>query len=284
MASPHNIALTPDGHTAYVAAQAKGALALAVVDVRSMRQTGSVPLDKTPRALNVSRDGKKLYFTVAGVDAVQVLDTGTNQIVKQVPVGASPHHPLFTLDGEHALVVSQGPGVLSVIDTAKDEVSGTVKVGTLPHWIAVGPGGSLAYVTNEGSNDLSVVNLDTLSVVATVPVGNAPRKIVVQPAATREMSGAAKTGPAMSGPATAVATGIAGFAFADMLRIKAGQTITWTNNDPVPHTVTSDDGLWDSGDIATGKSFSKRFELPGTYAYHCGNHPSMQGTIVVSAM
>jgi len=146
----------------------------------------------------------------------------------------------------------------------------------------IAPGGSLAYVTNEGSNDLSVVDLDSLSVVATVPVGNAPRKIVVQAAAAAALSGPAGTA-ALSAPAAGTATGIAGFAFADTLRIRAGQTITWTNNDPVPHTVTSDDGQWDSGDIATGRSFSRRFEMPGTHAYHCGNHPAMQGTIVVSA-
>ncbi len=53
-------------------------------------------LDNTPRALNVSPDGQELFFTVAGVDAVQVLDLATNQIVDQIPVGASPHLPSFT--------------------------------------------------------------------------------------------------------------------------------------------------------------------------------------------
>jgi plastocyanin len=88
----------------------------------------------------------------------------------------------------------------------------------------------------------------------------------------------------MSGPVGGTVTGIAGSAFADMLRIKAGQMVTWTNNDPVPHTASSDDGKWDSGDVAAGRSFSRRFDLPGTYAYHCNNHPAMQGTVVVSSL
>jgi plastocyanin len=78
-------------------------------------------------------------------------------------------------------------------------------------------------------------------------------------------------------------TEISGFAFTDTIRVRAGQTVTWTNRDPVPHTVTSDDGLWDSGDIAAGGSFSHRFAVPGTYAYHCTYHPAMQATVVVSA-
>src|SRR6266516_1838370 len=70
---PHNSAISPDGHTAYVGSQQQGATALVILDLASMTQVGSVPLDKTPRALSFSPDGKQLYFTVAGVDAVQVL-------------------------------------------------------------------------------------------------------------------------------------------------------------------------------------------------------------------
>jgi YVTN family beta-propeller protein len=274
VASPHNIAITPDGRTAFVASQPKGAFALVSVDVRGMKRIGVVPLDKMPRALNVSPDGTKLYFTLAGSDAVQVLDIARRAVSVQVPVGASPHNPLFDARMGTALVVSQGPGVLSVIDASADSVKGTVKVGTLPHWIATSPDGRMAYVTNEGSNDLSVVNLDTLSVVTTVPVGNAPRKIVVQPAA-QASAGTAGTGQ--------VTTEISGFAFTDTIRVKAGQAVSWTNRDAVPHTVTSDDGLWDSGDIAAGGTWSRRFTVPGTYAYHCGNHPAMTATVIVSA-
>jgi YVTN family beta-propeller protein len=223
--------------------------------------------------------GPKAYIGLFKDNAVAVVDTADNRLLTTIPIPPGPHGMVITPDGSRALVVSQGPGILTVIDVARDEVMGTVKVGTLPHWIALGPGGRLAYVTNEGSNDLTVVNLDALTVVATLPVGNAPRKIVVQPAAAAAMSGTAT-----SGGEAAMATRIAGFIFDDLIQVKAGQRVTWTNNDPVPHTVTSDDGLWDSGDIASGKSFSRTFEVPGTYDYHCNNHPAMQGTVVVSAM
>jgi YVTN family beta-propeller protein len=265
VASPHNIAVSPDGRTAYVAAQGKGALALVVLDVGRMSRVGSVALDKMPRALGFSTDGTKLYFTLAGSDAVQVLDPSTNVVVRQIPVGASPHHPLFTAD--KALVVSQGPGSLYVIDPKTDAVQGTVKVGTLPHWIAVTGGGRYAYVTNEGSNDVTVVDLDSMSATQTIAVGNAPRKIVIQPS----------TGLAD------VRTPIQGFAFEDSITINAGQTVIWTNNDAVPHTVSSDNGSWSSGAIAAGKSFSHRFDAPGTFSYHCEIHPAMEAIVVVKA-
>jgi len=68
------------------------------------------------------------------------------------------------------------------------------------------------------------------------------------------------------------------------LTIKAGTTVTWTNSDAVTHTVTSDDGTtFSSGNITNGQTFTFTFSTPGTYTYHCAIHPSMIGTVVVSA-
>ena len=60
-------------------------------------------------------------------------------------------------------------------------------------------------------------------------------------------------------------------------------TIVWTNNDGSPHTVTSNGGIFDSGNMAPGQSFSYTFTSTGTFAYHCTYHPWMTGTVVVKA-
>lgn len=67
----------------------------------------------------------------------------------------------------------------------------------------------------------------------------------------------------------------------DRIEIAAGTTVTWTNNDPLVHTVTADDGSWDSGNIEPTKSFSHTFTQPGEYAVHCTPHPFMKAVIVV---
>ncbi|MFF4533508.1 cupredoxin domain-containing protein [Streptomyces sp. NPDC001407] len=67
------------------------------------------------------------------------------------------------------------------------------------------------------------------------------------------------------------------------LPVLAGETVTWTNDeDGEPHTVTSDTGLWDSGVIEAGASFSRMFSAPGMFRYHCGIHPEMTGAILVT--
>jgi len=65
------------------------------------------------------------------------------------------------------------------------------------------------------------------------------------------------------------------------IEVAAGATVTWTNNDPLAHSVTADDGSWDSGPIDPGKTFSRTFSQPGEYAVHCTPHPFMKAVIVV---
>lgn len=64
-------------------------------------------------------------------------------------------------------------------------------------------------------------------------------------------------------------------------RIRVGQSVAWVNDDPVVHTVTAEDRSWDSGELAAGASFVRRFDRPGRYRYHCLPHPQMRGVIVV---
>lgn len=78
------------------------------------------------------------------------------------------------------------------------------------------------------------------------------------------------------------AISIEGFAFGPAdITVPVGTTVTWTNNDGPPHTVTADDGSFESENLATGDTFSFTFDTPGTYTYHCAIHPSMTATITV---
>jgi plastocyanin len=63
--------------------------------------------------------------------------------------------------------------------------------------------------------------------------------------------------------------------------IPLGTTVTWTNTDPVAHTVTATGGAFNSGHLNPGQSFSHTFTTAGTFDYQCTYHPYMKGTIVV---
>ena len=64
--------------------------------------------------------------------------------------------------------------------------------------------------------------------------------------------------------------------------VAPGTTVTWVNNDQTAHTVTANNGAFDSGTLQPGKSYSFKFDKAGTYAYHCNIHPYMTATVTVS--
>lgn len=65
------------------------------------------------------------------------------------------------------------------------------------------------------------------------------------------------------------------------LVVPVGSTVTWTNTDDAPHTVTSTDKTLNSPSLNTDGQFSFTFTSPGTYAYFCAIHPFMTGKVVV---
>jgi plastocyanin len=100
---------------------------------------------------------------------------------------------------------------------------------------------------------------------------------------TAEVPSAAAVAPtAPAQPPTTIRIDVRNFMFAPVaMAVKAGATVTWTNMDQEPHTVMSLDGLFRSGALDTGDSFSFKFEKSGTYQYVCTIHPRMVGTVVV---
>lgn len=68
------------------------------------------------------------------------------------------------------------------------------------------------------------------------------------------------------------------------IRIPRGSRVTWVNCEPETvesHTTTADDGEWSSPLLSTGEEFSRVFDTPGEFDYHCSPHPFMRATVIV---
>ena len=65
------------------------------------------------------------------------------------------------------------------------------------------------------------------------------------------------------------------------LEVPVGTTVTWTNADGASHSVTATNGAFDSGLFGQGGTFTQKFDQPGTFAYVCTRHGSMQGEVKV---
>jgi len=65
------------------------------------------------------------------------------------------------------------------------------------------------------------------------------------------------------------------------ITVKAGTTVTWVNQDDVPHTVVSNEKKFKSKALDTDDKFSFTFNDPGTYEYYCSVHPKMTAKVTV---
>lgn len=270
VAKPHTIAVRADGRQAYVSSQEPGHFALAQVDLAARKAIASVPLDKPPRDMEFGRDDRALYYTLAGVAAVQVLDPATNRLAAQIPTGVSPHLAHHFAGMKEGVVVVQGPGEVMTFDPATNAPLRHLAVGKQPHWIDATAGAARLYVTNEGSDSVSVID-PASGESSTIAVGHAPRKIAIQ----RVAAGAAAAGDA-------VKVGIVNFAFEPaQLTVKAGQTVVWNNADGAPHGIRFANGAGGQDLMLPGQSYSQRFIAPGVYDYVCSVHPYMTARVTV---
>ena len=127
----------------------------------------------------------------------------------------------------------------------------------------------------------STTSGSTTTVKATTTTTTTPKPITTTTAKQTTTTSKPTTTTIPKTPKT-VDGSIVAFAFnPNPISINVGDTVRWTNDDPVDHT-TSSSGNWNSGGLAFGASFSEVFESPGTFNYFCSIHPSMTATVVVN--
>ncbi len=105
------------------------------------------------------------------------------------------------------------------------------------------------------------------------------RRPIESPAPEHRERDSRRRGARLGGPA---AVSIVDLTFDPAtVEVDAGATVTWSNDDGIPHTVTARADDFNSGVLMSGDSFSQTFETPGSYDYFCAIHPSMAGTVLV---
>ncbi len=196
-------------------------------------------------------------------------------------------------EGDVAPLGTVPPGSLEVriVDDDAD--------GFQPGTIAVDPGQPVTFVnldddphTATGAGfDTGIMQPGQQATVIFDQPGTYPFACQIHPIMTGvvEVRGAVASPAATPGEATPASGGatldvaIRDFAFATAeLSIAAGNTVTWTNDDSVPHTATAEDGSFDTGLLDPGASSSITFAAAGRFAYFCAFHPSMTGIVVVT--
>jgi plastocyanin len=113
---------------------------------------------------------------------------------------------------------------------------------------------------------------------------NSVRRLAILLALSTPAFGFIATHAASAVPARTQTVSIKMFAFApQVLTVTPGTTVTWTNADEDPHTISANDKSFHSAALDTDDKYSFTFTRPGEYAYFCSLHPHMTGKIIVKA-
>ncbi len=193
--------------------------------------------------------------------------------------GASPNSLGFSwLDQTNAAASGSTNGNTGKSETPQiggnmTDVPAGTDTGTIQQAVLSGGApGTFAITVSDGSNVPASYTLQLFPMVGgklepginpnPVPAAAPPPQAAPAPA-----QAPAPAAPAQPQPGNVSIDDTQGFS-PNTVTIKGGQTVTWTNRGANVHTVTADDGAFDSGGLDNGKSFSRTFQNPGTYPYH----------------
>lgn len=168
------------------------------------------------------------------------------------------------IDGGHAVNIHKSAEEIDVYIACGD-IGGVIEDDSL----VIG----LGELNDSGNSGVAVLAAD----------GEATNVTVYLTQSGAGASTAAAAQEAVPAAADATAVEIKDFAFnPPAIEVPVGGSVTWSNQDNVPHTATGlDRAILQSGAIAFDASFTQAFETAGSYDYFCEFHPNMKGTIVV---
>ena len=197
-------------------------------------------------------DSEQALALVKRFGSVTVLNGHIHQIMQKVEGNVSFHTAVSTAFPQPAPGTAASPGPVKVEPDRLKRVLGIADV---------------TFVPGRGM----------LAIVDTSLAGGHPIPAVPTAAAAAEESARAKR---VRGPNE---IGIDNFQFTPpTLTVKAGTTITWVNDDDVPHLIVNTEQRFKPSSVLdTGQRFAAKLDKPGTYNYYCSLHPMMQGKVVV---
>jgi YVTN family beta-propeller protein len=167
----HELAVSPDGHFAYVPIYGNSGVgkpgtdgdSIDIVDLKERKLTGHIPLGKPvrPHCAKFGPDGL-LYVSAELANAVFVVDTAARKVVSVIPTGQIESHMLvITPDGRRAYTANVHEGSVSVLDLQKRALITTISICNMVQRISISPDGRRVYTHDQDSPRIAVIDTAT---------------------------------------------------------------------------------------------------------------------------
>jgi uncharacterized protein (TIGR03437 family) len=174
--SPVQIAITPNGATAYVANQ--GSNNVSVINTATRTVVGNVPVGTKPVGIAVTRDGSKVLVANRSSANISVISTASNTVVATWTALAGPNGMAMSPNGSLVYVTNMDANAVTVYNLSYGTIQSTITGFAAPNAAAVTPDGSQLYVTNANSSKVFAVNTSSFAITR-VPVGRLPTSVAV---------------------------------------------------------------------------------------------------------
>jgi YVTN family beta-propeller protein len=194
---PREVAVTPDGRTAFVSDFGDHKNTVSVFDVGSRSARPRIPIKKAwgPHGLAVSSDGKTLFVTCEKSRAIVLVDVATGRERRKFSNSMTGSHMLtLSPDDLWLFVVNTVDDNVTIYDAKNGALERHILVGDHPEGAAVTPDGKELWVTAQGSNAVTIVNLETRKKDGVIPCRGTPSRVGFTPDGARAVVTCASMG------------------------------------------------------------------------------------------
>lgn len=173
----HEVAVSPDGRTAFVPIYGNSGVgkpgsdgrSISVLDVPSRRLTGNVDFGHGVRPHCAVFDAARglLYVTTELDDSVSIIDPRTLQVMGAVPTGQAESHMLaISHDGRWGYTANVGPGTVSVLDLATKKLVTVILVAPVVQRISISTDDRRVFTADQTKPRLAVIDTATKNVAS----------------------------------------------------------------------------------------------------------------------
>lgn len=189
--NPIGIVGSPRTNRVYATNEGSGSNSISVIDADTITVLATIPTGPRPHHMQISSNGRYLYFGEFNTSKVGVLDTNTLTLREYDTAPgnttARTHSVWPTADGKYLYAANSDVantatnGFVVKLDAADGSILWSLNVGNQPSEVTVTPDGRVGYVTVRGENRVKVLDLETPAIISSVAVGTQPDTVLLTP-------------------------------------------------------------------------------------------------------
>jgi YVTN family beta-propeller protein len=151
---------------------------ITVVDLGSLKVTGSLKAGERVHGVCVQADGKRVFATVESDQTLRIIDTVSQQTIATVKVSGRPNQCAATLDGKYVVVPIRDKDSIDIIDVQQQKIVKNLPLKE-PHNALNTGSNRYIYVSSMGAHEIALIDLEKMDFAAHIPAGGRPRPYTI---------------------------------------------------------------------------------------------------------